>query len=317
MAAGMENPVEQGSVVADAAEGAAKAPVADAAIELVFAEDPTAEAVERAREGERTGWIAAHGDAESGDLTVALIARPAVRMGDFHAVPFVAAMGVRDAFAGLGAAANIGVRWPHDLVCGAPDFSQELATVQVKAGAGEGGMFAVVEIAVRAEAVAGLGLTAPALAAPGDAAATGDSAACTVAGEDADKRECVADGSAVALSAGAEAAGVDDAGDADASALIDAAALVAHLAPAVLARLDSWAAALASNRAVAGPLAPVLDEYFDMVPALGHRAAAVSPSGHPLAIGTFAGVDVWGRATIKTTVDEREFAPEVARIRTL
>ncbi len=61
----------------------------------------------------------------------------------------------------------------------------------------------------------------------------------------------------------------------------------------------------------------MLGEYFDMVPALGHRAAAVSPNGHPLAIGTFAGVDVWGRATIKTTVDEREFAPEVARIRTL
>ena len=114
------------------------------------------------------------------------------------------------------------------------------------------------------------------------------------------------------------AAGVADApADAGVSPLADPVVVAPQLAAAILARIDTWAAALADNRAVAGPLAPVLGEYFDMVPALGHRAAAVSPNGHPLAIGTFAGVDVWGRATIKTTVDEREFAPEVARIRTL
>lgn len=286
MAAAEKNAVERGS----AAEAV---PAAAAETEIAFVEDPVTEAVERARSAGRAGWTAAHVSDETGDVSLALIARPAVRMGDFHAVPFVAAMGARDGLAALGAAKSVGIRWPHDLVCAAPDFNDELATVSVKAGAGEGGMFAVVALELRASAFAGLELCAPSA----DAAAD------------------ICDGGAVEAVTGA----VDGTAPADAgvSPLADPAAVAPQLAAAILARIDAWAAALANNRAVAGPLAPVLGEYFDMVPALGHRAAAVSPNGHPLAIGTFAGVDVWGRATIKTTVDEREFAPEVARIRTL
>lgn len=289
MAAAEKNAVERGS----AAEAV---PAAAAETEIAFVEDPVTEAVERARSGERAGWTAAHVSDETGDVSLALIARPAVRMGDFHAVPFVAAMGARDGLAALGAAKSVGIRWPHDLVCAAPDFNDELATVSVKAGAGEGGMFAVVALELRASAFAGLELCAPSA----DAAAD------------------ICDGGAADSAVEAVAAGVADAPEnVGVSTLADPAAVVSQLAAAILARIDAWAAALANNRAVAGPLAPVLGEYFDMVPALGHRAAAVSPNGHPLAIGTFAGVDVWGRATIKTTVDEREFAPEVARIRTL
>lgn len=289
MAAAEKNAVERGS----AAEAV---PATAAGTEIAFVEDPVTEAVERARSGERTGWTAAHMSAETGDVSLALIARPAVRMGDFHAVPFVAAMGVRDAFAALGAVKSVGIRWPHDLVCAAPGFDEELATVSVKAGAGEGGMFAVVALELRAGAFAALELCAP------SADATAD----------------ICDEGATASAAETAAAGVADApADAGVSPLADPVVVAPQLAAAILARIDAWAAALADNRAVAGPLAPVLGEYFDMVPALGHRAAAVSPNGHPLAIGTFAGVDVWGRATIKTTVDEREFAPEVARIRTL
>ncbi|MFR7797553.1 MAG: hypothetical protein ACLU37_05030 [Collinsella sp.] len=58
----------------------------------------------------------------------------------------------------------------------------------------------------------------------------------------------------------------------------------------------------------AGPLAPVLGEYFDMVPLLGRQVAAVSPNGLPLAVGVFAGLDIWGRATIKTDAGEQESA---------
>ncbi|WP_347494068.1 hypothetical protein [Collinsella aerofaciens] len=54
-----------------------------------------------------------------------------------------------------------------------------------------------------------------------------------------------------------------------------------------------------------------------MVPLLGRQVAAVSPNGLPLAVGVFAGLDIWGRATIKTDAGEQEFPPEAVRIRGL
>ena len=94
-------------------------------------------------------------------------------------------------------------------------------------------------------------------------------------------------------------------------------ALVEVLAAAVLARVDAWAVAANTPQGAAGPLAPVLGEYFDMVPLLGRQVAAVSPNGLPLAVGVFAGLDIWGRATIKTDAGEQEFPPEAVRIRGL
>lgn len=190
-------------------------------------------------------------------LKLALVLRPAVKMGDYHALPFVAAMGAVDALRSLGKAHEVGIRWPSDLVSGAPDFDSELVCITVSAGAGEGGLFAVVGLSVSREPLETLAL-------------------------DTDDEELAAD-----------------------------------LCDAIAARVDSWASALAASKVVAGPLAPVLEEYFDMVPLLGHRAAALSPNGHPLALGTFAGIDVWGRATIKNASAEREFAPEAARIRAM
>ncbi len=276
-------------------------------------EELRAETLERARSGERAGWMAALEAAADGAVegaagaaAVAVIVRPAVRMGDFHALPFVAAMGAVDAFREHGAAGAVGIRWPNDLVCGALAFDCELAKVEVKAGAGEGegGMFAVVTVALDAGAFVGLGLKVPgeAAAEAGSCGAEADATASADDTPDAASNTCAADGG----SAGETA-----------ECALSFADFAPELAASIVRRVDAWAAALAANKAVAGPLAPVLNEYFDMVPALGHRAAAVSPNGHPLAIGTFAGIDVWGRATIKTTVDEREFAPEVARIRTL
>lgn len=94
-------------------------------------------------------------------------------------------------------------------------------------------------------------------------------------------------------------------------------ALVETLAAAVLARVDAWAVVANTPQGAAGPLAPVLGEYFDMVPLLGRQVAAVSPNGLPLAVGVFAGLDIWGRATIKTDAGEQEFPPEAVRIRGL
>lgn len=130
----------------------------------------------------------------------------------------------------------------------------------------------------------------------------------------------------VAVNGGAGAAGMFGAVtvDIERSALselgVDVAdeALVEALAAAVLARVDAWAGLLPTRRkAPAGPLAPVLGEYFDMVPLLGRQVAAVSPNGLPLAVGVFAGLDIWGRATIKTDAGEQEFPPEAVRIRGL
>ena len=67
-------------------------------------------------------------------------------------------------------------------------------------------------------------------------------------------------------------------------------ALVEALAAAVLARVDAWAVVANTPQGAAGPLAPVLGEYFDMVPLLGRQVAAVSPNGLPLAVGVFAGL---------------------------
>ncbi|MDY5559950.1 MAG: hypothetical protein SPF45_00420, partial [Collinsella sp.] len=94
-------------------------------------------------------------------------------------------------------------------------------------------------------------------------------------------------------------------------------ALVEALTTAVLARVDAWAVVANTPQGAAGPLAPVLGEYFDMVPLLGRQVAAVSPNGLPLAVGVFAGLDIWGRATIKTDAGEQEFPPEAVRIRGL
>lgn len=94
-------------------------------------------------------------------------------------------------------------------------------------------------------------------------------------------------------------------------------ALVEALSAAVLTRVDAWAVVANTSQGAAGPLAPVLGEYFDMVPLLGRQVAAVSPNGLPLAVGVFAGLDIWGRATIKTDAGEQEFPPEAVRIRGL
>ena len=213
------------------------------------------------REGKAAGWLARSGTDDA--LTFSVVVRPAVGMQAFHALPFVAAMGLMDAFAGagddagLGLASRVGIQWPSDIVCGAPVFETQLAGVAVNGGAGAAGMFAVVTVRVVRAELAGLGIEL-----------------------------------------------ADD-------------ALVCQLADAVVKRVDAWAVAVDTPQGKMGPLAPVLAEYFDMVPLLGHQAAAVSPNGLPLAVGVFAGLDIWGRATIKTDADEQEFPPEAVKIRAL
>ena len=87
------------------------------------------------------------------------------------------------------------------------------------------------------------------------------------------------------------------------------------LASAIEARIDAWSSALDGRRGVA-PLAPVLSEYVDMVALMGETVEVVYPNGRTMAKGRFAGVDVWGRATL--VVDggqEIELAAEQASLR--
>ena len=92
--------------------------------------------------------------------------------------------------------------------------------------------------------------------------------------------------------------------------------LRAALEKGVTEQVGVWEERIAAGAGAAGPLAPVLSEYFDLVTLLGHPAVAVYPNGNEMARGTFSGVDIWGRATL-TTEDgsELEFAPEQAGIR--
>jgi len=97
---------------------------------------------------------------------------------------------------------------------------------------------------------------------------------------------------------------------------VDDEQLVQALEQGINARVASWESQIAAGAGAAGPLAPVLSEYFDLVPLLGQPAKAVYPNGNEMAHGTFAGVDIWGRATLVTAEGkEIEFSPEQAGIR--
>nr|WP_147556223.1 hypothetical protein [Olsenella timonensis] len=80
--------------------------------------------------------------------------------------------------------------------------------------------------------------------------------------------------------------------------------------------VDAWAAAVAEGRAAAGPLAPVLSDYFDVLLGMGERVEVLR-GARVIGRGTLAGVDVWGRATVRLEdgAQELEVAPEQARLR--
>lgn len=92
---------------------------------------------------------------------------------------------------------------------------------------------------------------------------------------------------------------------------LDAAALERAARGAV----DAWAAEVRAGRAAAGPLAPVLGDYFDALLGMGEPVEVVR-AGRVLGRGRLAGVDVWGRATVRLDDGrELEVAPEQAELR--
>lgn len=84
--------------------------------------------------------------------------------------------------------------------------------------------------------------------------------------------------------------------------------LLADLAAHVERLSDSWAAALSGGRAE-GPLAPVLGRYFDLSILMGREVELAHPNGRAMSRGSFVGVDVWGRATLRTAAGDLEVSP--------
>ncbi|MGI6231053.1 MAG: hypothetical protein ACOYJL_09165 [Tractidigestivibacter sp.] len=92
--------------------------------------------------------------------------------------------------------------------------------------------------------------------------------------------------------------------------------LASGVCKGILARVDDWAANAAAGRTAAGFLAPVLSDYFDRVLLMGKPVDVVYPNGRVAMKGTLAGIDIWGRATIKNELGgELEISPEQASIR--
>lgn len=98
----------------------------------------------------------------------------------------------------------------------------------------------------------------------------------------------------------------------DAERGFDAAVLERAASEAV----GAWAQGVAEGRAAAGPLAPVLSDYFDALLDMGEQVEVLR-GDRVIGEGTLVAVDVWGRATVRLAngTQELEVAPEQARLR--
>lgn len=95
-------------------------------------------------------------------------------------------------------------------------------------------------------------------------------------------------------------------GPAASDALVDAAA----------ARVEAWGDAVCAGQAAAGPLAPILNDYFDACALVDRPVEVVRRDGVVVTRGLLVGLDVWGRATVRDALGrEVELAPEQASLR--
>ncbi len=275
---------------------------ADTLPELLFEKTVTSTndmAIDAGREGAPHGWCVCAEEQTSGrgrrghvwaspagSLYLSCVLRPQVRMQEFTALPAVCAMGVMDALHELGLEGRVGIKWPNDIVARAvgedegedAPFDCKLAGILVEAKASSEGPFAVV----------GLGVNMRAL-----------------------KIEAADAGSAASPRALAPISLEELMGD-DAPEM---GSLAAALRDAMVARVDAWAARMASMPVGMGPMAPILNEYFDMVPMLGHQVAVLGPNGRAIDTGTFGGLDIWGRAVVVTPTGEQTFPAEAVSLR--
>ena len=126
----------------------------------------------------------------------------------------------------------------------------------------------------------------------------------------------VVDGAGAELARVTCRAGYDDEGiyvtcEIDGDAADDA------VADAVAARVDAWGEAVAAG-GKAGPLAAVLEDYFDACLLMGKPVRVVRRDGSTACEGVLAGMDIWGRVTVKLDDGrEVEVAPGQAAVKAL
>ncbi|MBP3883890.1 MAG: hypothetical protein J6D54_02980 [Olsenella sp.] len=99
-------------------------------------------------------------------------------------------------------------------------------------------------------------------------------------------------------------------------ASLDWEGLAPALSDAVRRACDEWASGLRRARVVAGPLAPLLDDYFGLLEIANQPVEVVYPNGRLAARGVLCGMDVWGRASVRTASGKvLDISPEQASIR--
>ena len=202
-----------------------------------------------------------------GSLYLSCVLRPSVPMHFFTGLPAVCALGVLDCLRDDLGIAQAALKWPNDIIAG----PSKLAGILVEAGSSAMGTFAVCGVGVNV------------------APATADSASQV---QVASGTDAVPSPEALARTCLEEL--VED--PSKLPAFEDIAELLRRR---IVARVDAWDLACRQGRAQAGPLAPILNEYFDCCPLLGHRVRALSPEGELACTGYFAGLDCWGRATVR------------------
>lgn len=88
------------------------------------------------------------------------------------------------------------------------------------------------------------------------------------------------------------------------------------MAAGIVARVDAWAAGISAAGSGATPLGPILADYYDALALMDADVEVVYPNGRVFCRGRLAGIDVWGRATVRTSLGgEIEIAPEQVSIR--
>lgn len=223
---------------------------------------------------------------EVDQLCVELELTPKVKMMEFIALPQVCAMGVVERLHAMGLSEQVGIGWPADLVARRAQYS---------AGAVDD------EAAVK----------------PREAMSADTSTFDfdLFMGKVLVHAHASENGPAASVALSVDLPVLEGAARRAAVTLPERDELRADLARAIAEKVAAWEHLLAT-RPAPGPMAPVLSDYFDLVPLLGHQAAALSPNGLPVAMGVFSGLDIWGRACI-TAADgsERELPSEAVIIR--
>lgn len=201
-----------------------------------------------------------HGWASSqGGLYLSVVLRPDVPMSHMMGLSAVCGLGILEALREAGATATQ-LKWPNDVVVVRNSSSAKLCGLLMEAGTSPEGMFAVAGVGINLQQV-----------------------------QLKDEMGSINPLPAISL---IEALGAE-------KPLPSFENLAASVRSHVVERTHGWQSAIANGHGVAGPLAPVLSDYFDALYLVGEPVDVIYPNGNLMSHGTFAGVDVWGRATIR------------------